>query len=67
MHGINEVLKPIPSCIGNKMFEKSSFNKIISAASIATLDPEITKDILISTFFIAGESITTFPVIATTW
>jgi hypothetical protein len=47
--------------------EKSSFNKIISAASFVTSDPEIPIDIPISPCLIAGESLTPSPVTPTTF
>lgn len=47
------------------MLLKSSFNKIISAASLATSVPVIPIAIPKSAFFIAGESFTPSPVTAT--
>ena len=46
---------------------KSSVNKIISAASLATSVPVIPIEIPISAFLIAGESFTPSPVTATTY
>jgi hypothetical protein len=46
---------------------KSSFNNIISAASLATSVPVIPIEIPISAFFIAGLSFTPSPVTATTY
>jgi hypothetical protein len=48
------------------MDAKSSFNKIISAASLVTSDPEIPMEIPISPCLIAGESLTPSPVTPTT-
>jgi hypothetical protein len=55
----------LPSSIPMTMLEKSSFNKIISAASFATSDPVIPIATPISAFLIAGESLTPSPVTAT--
>ncbi len=46
---------------------KSSFSRIISAASLVTSDPEIPIEIPISPCLIAGESFTPSPVTPTTW
>lgn len=54
-----------PYYIPITMLLKSSFNRIMSAASLATSVPVIPIDIPRSAFFIAGESLTPSPVTAT--
>ena len=56
----------LPSSIPITIFEKSSFSKTISAASLATSEPDIPIEIPISALLIAGESFTPSPVTATT-
>lgn len=57
----------LPSSTPSTMDAKSSFNKIMSAASLVTSDPEIPIEIPISPCLIAGESLTPSPVTPTTF
>lgn len=57
----------LPSSTPSTMEEKSSFSRIISAASFVTSDPEIPIEIPISPCLIAGESLTPSPVTPTTF
>jgi hypothetical protein len=49
------------------MEEKSSFSKIMSAASLVTSEPEIPIEIPMSPCLMAGESLTPSPVTPTTF
>jgi hypothetical protein len=61
---LSKILLPYSTPI--TIAEKSSFKRIISAASLATSVPVIPIEIPISAFLIAGESLTPSPVTATT-
>ena len=61
---LSKILLPYSTPITNEL--KSSFKRIISAASLATSVPVIPIAIPISALLIAGESFTPSPVTATT-
>lgn len=57
---------PLPSSIAERMVEKSSSVRIMSAASFATSVPSLPIETPMSAFFRAGASLTPSPVMATT-